>query len=79
MSNLTNLQREQPGTYFVQDRSDKKELIRLHIQDQLVTASTGGVLPEQPDPTIFERVLDVGCGIGSWLIAIRKPTLVLLY
>jgi ubiquinone/menaquinone biosynthesis C-methylase UbiE len=25
-------------------------------------------LPEQPDPSIFHRVLDVGCGIGGWLI-----------
>lgn len=26
-------------------------------------------MPEQPDPTRFPRVLDVGCGTGNWLIA----------
>jgi len=39
-----------------------------------------GVLPEQPDPTIFHRVLDVGCGSGSWLIQAAKtyPTMTTL-
>jgi ubiquinone/menaquinone biosynthesis C-methylase UbiE len=72
--------REQSGTYFVQDRSNVEELQRLQIQDQLVTEGMGGVLPEQADPTVFERVLDVGCGSGGWLIAVAKafPTTTLL-
>jgi ubiquinone/menaquinone biosynthesis C-methylase UbiE len=57
-----------PGTYFVYDRSNEEEYTRLNIQDQLITTSMGGVLPEQPDPTIFKRVLDVACGTGGWLI-----------
>jgi ubiquinone/menaquinone biosynthesis C-methylase UbiE len=28
----------------------------------------GGVLPEQPDPARFQRVLDIGSGSGSWVI-----------
>lgn len=72
MSSPTNPHREQPSTYFVQDRKAKEELIRLHIQDQLMTASMGGVLSEQADPTIFQRVLDVGCGSGDWLIEVAK-------
>jgi SAM-dependent methyltransferase len=32
----------------------------------------GGVLPEQPDPTIFHRILDIGCGTGDWLIETAK-------
>lgn len=67
-----NPHREQPSTYFVQDRHNKEELTRLQIQDQAVTSGMGGVLPEQPDPAIFQRVLDVGCGTGGWLIAAAK-------
>jgi len=32
----------------------------------------GGVLPEQADPVSFQRVLDVGCGTGDWLIEAAK-------
>src|SRR6266849_1190813 len=68
----TDPRREHPSTYFVQDRSNEEELTRVMIQDQLVTAGMGGVLPEQPDPTIFQRILDVGCGTGGWLIEAAK-------
>jgi ubiquinone/menaquinone biosynthesis C-methylase UbiE len=63
---------ERPSTYFVQDRSNKDEITRLLIQDGLLTESMGGVLAEQPDPTIFQRILDVGCGVGGWLIATAR-------
>ena len=72
MSPPTNPRREHPSTYFVQNRSDEEELTRVMIQDQLVTANMGGVLPEQPDPAIFQCVLDVGCGTGGWLMEAAK-------
>lgn len=72
MSTSPNQKPEYPSTYFVQDRSNREELKRLQIQDQMLTASMGGVLPEQPDPTVFSRVLDVGCGTGGWLIEMAQ-------
>jgi ubiquinone/menaquinone biosynthesis C-methylase UbiE len=72
MSTSDEPRREHPSTYFVQDRSSEDELNRLRIQDQTLTASMGGVLPEFPDPSLFHRVLDVGCGSGSWVIEAAK-------
>jgi ubiquinone/menaquinone biosynthesis C-methylase UbiE len=60
--------KEQPSTYIVQDRENKEELARLALQDHLLTSAMGGVLPEQPDPARFRRVLDIGCGTGGWAI-----------
>ena len=60
---------EQPTTYFVPDRQNKNELFRLAIQDQMITQAIGGVLPEQEKPEAIQRVLDIGCGAGSWIIA----------
>lgn len=60
--------KEQPSTYFVQDRQNKLELARLTVQDRMVTALMGSVLPEQTDASRFRRVLDVGSGSGSWAI-----------
>ncbi len=72
-----NHRHEQPSTYFVQDRSHREERRRVQLQDEMLTAMMGGVLPEQPDPTRFHEVLDVGCGCGDWLITAAKtyPTM----
>jgi ubiquinone/menaquinone biosynthesis C-methylase UbiE len=65
---------EQPSTYFVADRSNQEELNRIHLQDSMVTQAMGGVLPEHPERSSFQRVLDVGCGAGSWLIELAQTT-----
>jgi ubiquinone/menaquinone biosynthesis C-methylase UbiE len=68
MSTESSSRREQPSTYFVQDRHNKAERERVTLQDQMFTQLMGGVLPEQPDPTLFSHILDVGCGTGHWLV-----------
>lgn len=72
-----NLVREYPNTYFISDSLYEEECTRLQIQDQMLISGMGGVLPEQPDPTIFRSALDVACGMGGWLIEAAKtyPTL----
>lgn len=63
---------ERASTYVVQDLSSQEELQRLQLQDHLIAAILGGVLPEQPEPMRFSRVLDVACGTGGWLIELAK-------
>jgi ubiquinone/menaquinone biosynthesis C-methylase UbiE len=63
---------ELPSTYIMQNRSHKEELIRLEEQDRLITTLIGGLLPEQEDPGRLQRVLDVGCGPGGWLIDLAR-------
>lgn len=68
------------NTYTVQDRFSRENLERLLIHDRMFTSAMGGILPEQPDPTRFTSVLDIGCGPGGWLIEAAKayPNLSLL-
>jgi len=72
----TEEQQEQASTYFVADRDHLEEMRRVEIQDKMLTASMGGALPELPDPTSLQHVLDVGCGTGCWLLelATTYPT-----
>lgn len=72
MSTPSNPPQGPSGTYFVADKANEDELARLQSQDRLVTESMGGVLTEQPDPSVFQRVLDVGCGTGGWLIKMAR-------
>jgi SAM-dependent methyltransferase len=58
--------REQSSTYFAQQNNE--ELRRLALLDQMITAAMGGVLSEQPDPTVFHSVLYIACGSGGWVI-----------
>ena len=77
MSISRNSRDELPSTYVVQDRSNKEEMARLQMQDEMTTAGMGGVLPEQADPASLRRVLDTGCGTGGWLIQVARtyPTI----
>src|SRR5260370_28683971 len=52
---------DNPSQYMVEDRSSNPEMIRLMIQDTLLTTGMGGPLAEQADPASLHRVLDIGC------------------
>src|SRR5579859_4903849 len=69
--------REQESTYLVQDRDNQEEMIRLDLQDKMLNTGMGGVLPELVDHAHLRRVLDVGCGTGSWLMETARtyPTI----
>jgi ubiquinone/menaquinone biosynthesis C-methylase UbiE len=69
--------KDNPSTYFVQSQHDEAEMIRLLLQDQFITAGMGGVLAEQQRPETFQRVLDVACGPGGWVLetAAHYPTM----
>jgi ubiquinone/menaquinone biosynthesis C-methylase UbiE len=69
--------REQESTYFVQDRANLQEMKRLEIQDKMANIGMGGVLPELTDHSRLQRVLDVGCGTGCWLMETARtyPTI----
>lgn len=74
---MTREKPELAHTYFIQEHSNGEEVTRLRLQDTMVTTAMGGVLSEQPDPTVFHCVLDVACGPGGWLMAAAReyPTM----
>lgn len=61
-------QERQHSTHFIPDCHTKANMTYLTHLDRLTTLGMGGILPEQPDPTLFRHVLDIGCGPGSWAI-----------
>ena len=73
-------QQQSSGTYIVKDPGSRKELERVRIQSEMVTTGMGGPLSEQADPTIFKRVIDIGCGVGDWLFTLAEtcPTMTTL-
>src|SRR5579862_9009827 len=72
MSQNAENKKEHPSTYMVQDLSNTDERMRVMLQDQMLTTSMGGPLPEQPETARLRRVLDIGCGSGYWLIETAK-------
>ncbi len=56
------------NTYAIYESTKKAELRRLTLQSHMITTAMGGVLSEQSDPSIFRRVLEVGCGTAEWMV-----------
>jgi ubiquinone/menaquinone biosynthesis C-methylase UbiE len=61
---------EQPPneSSYIIDAESAAEMARLVSQDRLTTKSMGGLLPEQTDLSGIQRVLDVACGPGGWVL-----------
>ncbi|HLZ63462.1 MAG TPA: class I SAM-dependent methyltransferase [Ktedonosporobacter sp.] len=66
--------KESASTYYAQS---KQELVRLTIQGQMMTQAMGGPLAEQANPSSLQRVLDIACGPGEWVMTTAKtyPTM----
>lgn len=64
----------QDSSYFIHDSG--AELARLAAQERLFSKALGGSVPEQPDQdnffAPFQRVLDVACGSGGWLLSLAQ-------
>jgi ubiquinone/menaquinone biosynthesis C-methylase UbiE len=69
--------KEHDSAYFVQDRDNTDDISRLSMQEKILNSAMGGVLPELDSPAGLHRVLDVGCGLGAWLIETARtyPTI----
>ncbi len=57
----------QANNYFI-DTQIPTETVRLIEQDKLLTQAMGGLLPEEPDLSTAEQILDLACGPGKWAI-----------
>lgn len=53
---------------YVVDAESSAEMARLMRQDQALTQSMGGLFPEKPDLTNVNRVIDLACGPGGWVL-----------
>src|SRR5262249_16870524 len=60
---------KQESTY-VMDPESSAEMERLMDQDRLITASMGGIFPEQIDLRGVRLVVDLGCGPGGWALEV---------
>lgn len=63
---------EQPAHHseggYVLEVGGAAEMARLMRQDQLLTQGMGGIFPENPDLTDVQRILDLACGPGGWVL-----------
>jgi ubiquinone/menaquinone biosynthesis C-methylase UbiE len=64
----TPTQHPQHESSYVIDAESAAEMARLVSQDQLITRTMGGLLPELTDLSGIHRVLDVACGPGGWVL-----------
>ena len=58
----------EPRATAVVNAKNSIEMIRLDTQNRLMTEAVGGVFPETLDLTMVSHILDLGCGLGGWMM-----------
>ena len=66
--------RDSEGTYFI-DSQSAAEMARLMDFDRYLTKAMGGTMAERSDYAHIQRILDVACGPGGWVLdmAVAHP------
>jgi ubiquinone/menaquinone biosynthesis C-methylase UbiE len=59
------------NTYFI-DAENAAEMARLLMQDRLLTKTMGGLFPQQIDLADVQRILDLACGPGGWVLDVAR-------
>ena len=59
------------STYII-DAENAAEMARLTKQDRLLTKAKGGLFPEQYDLSRVQRILDIACGPGGWVLDVAR-------
>jgi ubiquinone/menaquinone biosynthesis C-methylase UbiE len=65
---MTSPDSSSPSNKYIVDTELSTEIARLIEQDKLLTQAMGGLLPEEPDLSSAEQILDLACGPGKWAI-----------
>ncbi|HLX59222.1 MAG TPA: class I SAM-dependent methyltransferase [Ktedonobacteraceae bacterium] len=58
---------------YILDSESATEMARLLSQDQATTMALGGLFPERYDDLEgIDRILDIGCGPGGWVLSVAQ-------
>lgn len=58
---------------YIMDSESATEMARLMSQNHVTTMALGGLFPERHDDLEgFDRILDIGCGPGGWVLDVAQ-------
>jgi ubiquinone/menaquinone biosynthesis C-methylase UbiE len=66
--NRPETQRATSPSAYVINAEDPAEIARVLYQHRLVTDNMGGPFPGEIDNSTLQRVLEIGCGPGGWVV-----------
>lgn len=71
MSTSSDPREDASDDHLVWKRAENK-VARLQIEGKMLLGALGGVWPEQSGDVAYRRVLEVGCGVGCWLMQVAR-------